>query len=329
MHLLSTPDIQALLSRLPKIEPCYEKTDTNIPANYKFRVSISIGKKFYVWIQYDESGDAAFFMELNKDKKVSVVQRAEMGENSLLPFSKGTALFGTMYEHPSGRSVFLIEDVYYYCGIPVAKETFARKLGRMAHIVEKLGSVFPIWMRLPHITHTDSNTTSGYIEHHAQYRTGDRLAPYVNIVSVAGQNETISIPVCERPLMCDFTKPQFRLPTVFWVKPAVQFDIYNLYCHSKNGKNEVYCGVAGIQTYNTSVLLNTLFRKVRGNHNLDAIEESDDEDMFEDVRDTKWVNDMSSKIKMVCEFNTKLRKWVPLKRADNDAAVVCSHMMVH
>jgi hypothetical protein len=313
---LSQPDVQALLSRLPKIEPCYEKTDTAIPDNYTLRVSISVGKKYHVWIQYDESGDAAFFMELNKEKKISVVTRHYVCDATLLPFSKGTAMYGTIYEHASGRQVFLIEDVYYYCGMSVAKETFARKLRRMRHIVEKLGNTLPIWVRLPHITSAESVSDAGYTEHHAQYRMAEKLAPYVNLVK-DDVGPAIVVPVCERPLMCDFSKPQFRQVAVFWAKADVQFDIYNLYC-----SKDVFCGVAGIQTYKTSVLLNTLFRKIRANQNLDAIEESDDEDTFEDVRETKWVADMSNKVKMVCEFNAKLRKWVPVRVADEGATVV-------
>lgn len=316
--ILSQPDVQALLSRLPKIEPSYEKTDTAIPDNYTLRVSISVGKKYHVWIQYDESGDAAFFMELNKEKKISVVTRHSVCDATLLPFSKGTAMYGTVFEHPSGRQVFLIEDVYYYCGLSVAKETFARKLRRMGHIVEKLGNTLPIWFRLPHITSSESVSDAGYTEHHAQYRMAEKLAPYVNMVK-DDVGPVIVVTVCERPLMCDFSKPQFKrhMVTVFWVKADVQFDIYNLYC-----SKDVFCGVAGIQTYKTSVLLNTLFRKIRANQNLDAIEESDDEDTFEDVRETKWVADMSHKVKMVCEFNAKLRKWVPVRVADEGASVV-------
>ncbi len=351
MQQLEQAEIQALLSRLPKIEPSYERTDTAAPANYDFRVSISIGKKYYVWIQYDESGDAVFFMELNKEKKVSIVNRFSLGEGcTMLPFSKGTAMYGTMCEHTtSGRNVFLIEDVYYYCGLNVAKETFFRKLPRMAQIVEKMGSVFPIWMRLPHITDISRQECQrpslpgwsgvcqkpGYIEHHAQYRSGDKLAPYVNLVKdQAGVLETVMpiMPVCERPLMCDYSRPQFKEPTVFWVKPAVQFDIYNLFCQrppdlcdricENKTHKRTYCGVAGIQTYKTSVLLNTVFRKIRANQNLDAIEESDDDEDFEDVRESKWVLDMEKEVKMVCEFNAKVRKWIPVKLADEDASVI-------
>jgi len=329
MQQLEQDEIQALLSRLPKIEPSYERADTAAPANYDFRVSISIGKKYYVWIQYDESGDAVFFMELNKEKKVSIVNHFSLGEGcTMLPFSKGTAMYGTMCEHTaSGRNVFLIEDVYYYCGLNVAKETFVRKLPRMAQIVEKMGSVFPIWMRLPHITDISRSGVCqkpGYIEHHAQFRSGDKLAPFVNLVKdQAGLLETVMpiMPVCERPLMCDYSRPQFKEPTVFWVKPAVQFDIYNLFCENKTHKR-TYCGVAGIQTYKTSVLLNTVFRKIRANQNLDAIEESDDDEDFEDVRESKWVIDMEKEVKMVCEFNAKVRKWIPVKLADEDASVI-------
>ena len=45
--------------------------------------------------------------------------------------------------------------------------------------------------------------------------------------------------------------------------------------------DSIYQGIAAIPDYKTSVLLNKVFRNIKENDNLDALEESDNEDEFE------------------------------------------------
>jgi hypothetical protein len=100
---------------------------------------------------------------------------------------------------------------------------------------------------------------------------------------------------------------------VFKVKPDIQNDIYHLYTYGPEGE-DVYHGYAGIQSYDTSVMMNKLFRKIKENANLDALEESDDEEEFEDVRVDKFVK-LNTSFKMVCEYVPKINKWIPQKLA--------------
>ena len=76
--------------------------------------------------------------------------------------------------------------------------------------------------------------------------------------------------------------------------------------------------VAFIPDYKTSVLMNKLFRNIKENDNLDALEESDDEDEFEDSRVDKYVY-LDRSFKMNCEYNHKFKKWVPISLADQNA----------
>ena len=62
--------------------------------------------------------------------------------------------------------------------------------------------------------------------------------------------------------------------------------------------------------------MNNIFRNIKENENLDALEESDDEDEFENINDDKYVSLNTSKI-MECTFNTQHSKWVPLKTVFN------------
>ena len=58
-------------------------------------------------------------------------------------------------------------------------------------------------------------------------------------------------------------------------------------------------------------MMNTLFRKIKENDNLDALEESDDEDEFENDHADKFVS-LETNYLMNCKFNHRFKKWVPV-----------------
>ena len=99
---------------------------------------------------------------------------------------------------------------------------------------------------------------------------------------------------------------------IFIVSADIQNDIYHLTDpDSKQSETEVEL-VASIPDYKTSVMMNSLFRKIKENKSLDALEESDDEDEFENTNIDKFV-DLSKKLKMKCIFNHKFKKWTPIE----------------
>lgn len=58
--------------------------------------------------------------------------------------------------------------------------------------------------------------------------------------------------------------------------------------------------------------MNNIFRKIKENANLDLLEESDDEDDFEDTRTDKYV-DLSKVVRMKCQYTHKFKKWIPIE----------------
>ena len=109
---------------------------------------------------------------------------------------------------------------------------------------------------------------------------------------------------------------------VFVVKPDIQNDIYNLYTLDDNN-TEKYYNVAYIPNYNVSVMMNKLFRNIKENENLDRLEESDDEDEFENNNIDKFVY-LEKSYPMNCKYNYKFKKWMPISLAKKDAKVVNS-----
>ena len=100
---------------------------------------------------------------------------------------------------------------------------------------------------------------------------------------------------------------------VFNIKPDIQNDIYNLYCIEN--QNEIFYNVAYIPDYKTSVMMNKLFRNIKENDNLDLLEESDDEEEFQNENVDRFV-DMSKSFFFVCRYNYKFKKWFPVKLFD-------------
>jgi len=107
---------------------------------------------------------------------------------------------------------------------------------------------------------------------------------------------------------------------VFLIRPDIQDDIYDLYCLNEELQEEKH-GIAHIPDYSTSVLMNKLFRVIKENDNLDALEESDDENEFENENIGKFVH-LNKSYKMVCQFNHKFKKWCPIKLSEDKSQII-------
>jgi len=115
----------------------------------------------------------------------------------------------------------------------------------------------------------------------------------------------------------------FNKEHVFIVKPNIQNDIYNLYMLCHDSKTEIFHDTAYIPNYTTSVMMNKLFRNIKENDNLDRLEESDDEDEFENENIDKFVY-LEKTYQMKCKYNYKFKKWYPVSLANKDAKIVTS-----
>jgi hypothetical protein len=67
--------------------------------------------------------------------------------------------------------------------------------------------------------------------------------------------------------------------------------------------------------------MNKLFRVIKENENLDALEESDDEEEFENENIDKFVY-LDKSYKMECQYIHKFKKWIPIKLADDSNTII-------
>jgi hypothetical protein len=103
---------------------------------------------------------------------------------------------------------------------------------------------------------------------------------------------------------------------VFKAYPLPRQDCYNLFVLSNQEKKdkiekEQYVDMAYIPNYKTSIMMNTLLRNVKENENMDALEESDDEEEFENPEEDDALN-LAKSVNVLCEYSPKFKKWVPM-----------------
>jgi len=324
MNCLTSTQSHHLLNRFPKIELSYETIPHKKVSNkYNVCIGIPCGIKCYAWFTFFGEEDVCFIMEINKERKINKISYVVLDVKKIHPLCIGTLLYGTLIDDN-----FIIEDVFFYKGIHMQGLYYGEKLGFLEKLFTRDNPAISISFHLP-VIWTLNNTTdyecvydipSTYSEkypiHHIQYRCLSDIAPYLNVYPVKKgfgqpiQHNNISIEIYT-PYRADFSKPQYRQVAIFKVMADLQFDVYNLFCYGRN-KSCVYYNVAYIPNYKTSVFMNKIFRKIKENDNLDAIEESDDEDDFENIEYDKYV-DLKKHVFMECKFNIKFKKWVPIR----------------
>jgi len=338
-----------LLQQFPKIKFSYELksykkvsnsnsntrdyNDVNDNVNHNVYILIPKGKKFFVWFKNDE----CLFLELDNDKQIVNV----MCKKPSRIFPNDTLLYGTQfyYRLPNVTHIqyyFTIENIHYYNGMNLdATQTVFEKYKtlHLAFTTVILEKTFQIDIGIPHID-TSLERISGVKPFYQVYciqlkKANDTKNQYENIrheelsnivhtqtqqtkqqvSAISTSNATIKN--VETSTSTSNVNKKYK---VFIVSADIQNDIYHLVDPDDSANNNFSNStlIASIPDYKTSVMMNALFRTIKENKSLDALEESDDDDEFENTNIDKFV-DLTKKIKMKCIFNSKFKKWTPIE----------------
>lgn len=354
--LISGVEFDSVVRRFPIVDLAYETTLSGpVSSEYDICLAIPLSKKYFAWFSFYNNERVCFLMQLNREKKIESVNIINTTFD--INLSIGTILYGSLFSNPSPEntssilSFFIIEDILMFKGIYTTKLTSGEKFGfthtilnTMLKPTKKHSTLKRSYINMSFVTPAIINSpTSGinpifppvsYQIHHYQYRALNTISPYMNI-GVNTPKKIISISpsttlfddnlMCRRHL-CDFSKPQYKHNTIFMIKASTQYDIYNLYASANN--TFLFYDVAHIPNYKLSVFMNSQFRNIRENKNLDYIEESDDDDDFQNIRFDKYVNTTKT-IKMECIFNEKFRRWIPIRIVGNtNTRIVHIHKLI-
>ena len=306
-----------------------------------FRV-IPKGPKFCIWFRKDQFMQPSLFL-FPLSKKQSLIlanqnqnqgQRHNKNFNShlqsqscndiekykipssfdpMLSIGKGTLCQGTLF-HYNGVSYFTIEDVHFVQSNNVPRNMQWCEKYAILFYINSFIKPLPL-KQCPLIGLPITRTKI----HYQEIETICKTLPY-NIYAIeymqlnqlfrvrytSNKRTTIS----EKERHCYTIIPKQK---VFIIKPDTQNDIYRLY------DGETYIDTALVPDIKTSKYLNKEFRNIREDSCLDLVEESDDEEEFENVKEDKYMKQQSKPCSFNCVYNSMFKKWVPLEK-------VCSNL---
>lgn len=270
---------------LPKFEFCYETIIHNkILSNHV--LLIPEGQQKFLWIN---KNGVWIIDSIDRDD----VEKKKLSYHPSL--SNGTLFYGVLFQYEN-INFFAIEDIIIYKGKNIAFNNFTNKLSLFENILKKDIQQQPtnnpedIILGLPIITSIDKINID--IISKLPYKI--KYIQFRNYKKQNG-NQRFQLPYVD---YLDFSIKEKS--KIFLVKPDIKTDIYHLY-----NENNIYVGVACIPDYKTSVFMNSLFRNIKENSNLDFLEESDDEEEEDFVY-------LDREYKMVCKYNKQFKKWVPI-----------------
>jgi hypothetical protein len=326
--MLSQRDKESILSDFPNVKLSYENITHNKVYNSDIILAIPEGRKSFAWFTTYNDKNVCLIMELAENKQISNIKIVNACFSSELSY--GTIFYGTTFYH-SHNKFFTIENIFYYKGNDVSQYNWGNKFALFKTILSKdikqisLNNSFMVF-GLPLLSNNIDDFTNKLKE--LKYKISSiqfvlfkrnnnfLFMSYLKFIEQkqlnypSKRNENI-----ERPIDKKYVKNDSKREIIFKIKPDIQNDIYYLYGLNNDNKEEYY-DIALIPDFTTSVMMNKLFRKIKENDNLDALEESDDEEEFENEKDDRFVY-LDKTYNMVCLYNYKFKKWYPIKIVDS------------
>ena len=326
------------------IKLCYENITHNKVYDADYVIPIAEGKKTIAWFTLSASKPVCLLMNVNEKQEIyNCFPHLAIFDESLCN-DNGTIVYGTTFIHKSAK-YFQIEDILYYKGLDLKDNFLVKKLEILTSMFKSeisqiaYNSKFVVFgmplMNTNFMGLIKQIQNLPYPVKYIQYRYVMKKTDTFSCVKYMKprlETMTLQSPVFEMPkqkiailnsdkresIFSRDNKSNVELPqakkyknqkdVIFKVKADVQNDIYFLYtCDSTSPYSTAY-----ISDYKTSVFMNKLFRNIKENDNLDALEESDDEDEFQSENVAKFV-DLNKEYNMVCRFNHRFKKWSPVE----------------
>tara|TARA_B100000902_G_C27319169_1_gene923198 strand:- start:4180 stop:5157 length:978 start_codon:yes stop_codon:yes gene_type:complete len=270
----------------------------NIPSkDIDYYIVKPYGKKCYLWFTYIDKKFVSLLKYVNDNDfyLINLVFDNTLSYNNVL-------LYG-YYINIENNYFFIIDNIINYNEYNyllytknfVLENTF-KLFNLIFNMLDNNYSNKSLRVFLPYITNNYNNIFSEI--YNLAYK------PY--IISFWKDNKNLGI--------YTFTNSSNKIDAIFKIKASNNHDTYNLYCLNNN-KLEIYSNCL-IPTYKLSIYMNKLFRKIIENVNLDYLEESEDEDTFENIDENKFVN-LEKEYYFKCYYNKRFNKWIPKNVIEN------------
>lgn len=298
--MLSASERKQLLMSFPfdDFQLSYENKVHNKVRGAHLTVAIPDGNKSYAWITTHEEDNVCWILEISNG--ISNIIRLKHEFNVKLSY--GTILYGTFFKCKNGQPSFSIEDVLFLKGKNVCRTNYLNKLELIREIFKRNEL-------------KNDEVLFGLPEMSEHFYTILNAIPTLPYKSSFIHFRYLEGKLTNTAFIMKYIKPrQPQQPhnasapktVIFEVVADIQPDVYHL--TAPDGTTCVAC----IPSYTISVMMNSIFRNIKENVSLDALEESDDDEEFEDVRIEKYLVVRADPVKMKCEYNYKFKKWAPI-----------------
>lgn len=270
------------LKNFPNVKLNYGKVSRTKPT-CDYCIVVPYGKKAYAWFTLYKNDCVCMIIN---DKKDRIYVYPCIFDISLCG-GDGTIFYGTFTQN-----MFYLEDVCYYKDKYTCSEKNDFKLKCAADFF-----------------------TKNYKQHKFFKNSFTIVSPLIlekfdeeKINNCGYKVFSVQFKKFTHPLTTIYLMKETRVNKCnFLIKPTPQFDVYELYCYD-NKKMKFYAN-ALIPDFKTSKMMNNLFRNIKENNNLDSLEESDEEDEFENISEDKYI--ITEKMVIECVYNNRFKKWVP------------------
>lgn len=331
----------SLLKNFPSfVKPSYEivvhKKDTSIDDKYPLQIAVPFGKKAYLWFTHFNSENVCCIIELSRMQTLQ--DNVHMVKTEFPPeFALGTLLSGYVLEdeNHSNKNVFMADDIFLFKGhafgnpfpIPLnfKLRAFVDFFKELRVYSNQSSSIFAIAMWQSVEAEERLGNLIGYPIRYIQQRSLEEIVPHLNIIKTKNNWQSPSTSTTTTPQYNNniWNKKFSLMPTfklndlnirhahysgkrLFWIKADLLYDVYHIYDFHR----ELY-QYALIPDIKTSYMMNSIFRKIPENNCLDQIEDSDDEESFENTCECKFIQ-RKTFVLMDCIFHRKFKKWIPL-----------------
>ena len=286
------------IAKLPKFELSYD-TILHKKVFSDIFTLIPKGNKVLAWFTYENENNICILFHLNKYNNFTNVEVVDACFDKVLSY--GTIIYGTYFTYNKHNFV-TCEDIYYYKGENIQNTQIKYK-------INILNTIFKSYLQ-------QKAYTSKFVIFGMPYMSEKIQNVYNKIKELPYEVDAVGFYILEKTKKIGYLKCVHSAnETIFKVKANIEDDIYSLYCKSNYNDSTEFYGYAGIFDYKTSVFMNTNFRIIKENYNLDLLEMSDCEEEFENIKQDKFVN-LKKIVYLKCKYNKKFKKWQPFEVVD-------------
>jgi hypothetical protein len=301
---LSNEDKKDLVDKLPDFELSYDKIIHKKVLADTYLI-IPKGKKSLVWFNYFNEKNICLVLELDNSNNINNMYIVPYCFDNELSYN--TLLYGTI-KIINKTTFFTCENILFYKNIDLKLYDYKTKFMYMKELFKNIKNTNyfkdNFIIGLPIIKHNYNHAVNEiqHLNYDIYGIQAIHLHEYYPIGIIKHENHEIE--------------------AIFKVMADIKADIYKLFYLDNN--TFVFQGIAMIPAYKTSVFMNQLFRTIKENENLDFLEESDDEEEFENTNEDKYV-DLKKSIVMKCVYMDKFRKWKPISIANKHSNIISNH----